>query len=170
MSSHSRTIPKGRFGRAARLAVSSLFTGVAPLALLVDPVSTSLHPVVVWVCIIFVTITAWLWLRLFFTGPRVSGDCFVVNSWWWRRTVCRDEVIRFRVGSYGGPFYYLAWAIDDGRLRSGELQAELIDGSIIRLPGTVCNYRIAREMAEASNSWLGVELGSGNGPRRRANA
>ncbi|KJQ55796.1 hypothetical protein RS85_00377 [Microbacterium sp. SA39] len=121
----------------------------------------------VWYSLVALPICVWRWIRLPFTGVKVDGDFAVVTSWWRRRVLLRSSIARFRAESYTGFFFVFGWRVD-GRFESGSLEVELKDGTRRRLGGTVCNRRVAREVAESLNRWLGVEGGSGTGPRRMA--
>lgn len=111
--------------------------------------------------------TVWLWLRLPFTGVAVRGDHVVVTAWWSRRRLHRGEVSTFRSSPYGGPFFYLAWAITDGPLASRELEVELMDGTSGIVHGTVCGSRVSQEMVYALNAWLEGDPDRQSTPRRR---
>lgn len=151
--------------RARRLGACSVFIGALPLGLLlsgaseVPPGATAASALSVLVC-------AWLWIRLSSTGIRVEGNDLVVTSWWTRRRYNRDLLSRFRAESYMGAFFVLGWTVYGGQLESGLIHAELRDGRTVSLHGTVCNRRTARHLAEYLNRWIGVDAGSGTGPRR----
>lgn len=157
----------GRGGRAARLAVSSVFTGIVPALFLIMGTESPVRGILTFISVALLVLTLFLWVRLPFTGVSVECDHVVITSWWTRRRIERTDLTRFRVDSYSGPFYYLAWAIDDGPLESGELWAELRDGSQTRLRGTVCSRRVANEIARALNDWLGASSGIGTTLRSR---
>lgn len=168
MSQCELTISSGRGGRAARLAVSSVFTGVGPALFLVMGTESAARSTLTVASVALLLLTVFLWVRLPFTGVRVECDRIVVIAWWTRRTISRTDLARFRADSYSGPFYYLAWAIDGGPLESGELRAELKDGTQMRLRGTVCSRRVANEIARALNDWLGLNSDPRATPRTRA--
>lgn len=160
-------IPRGRRGRGFRLACLSMFSAV-PVVVLVNvssaPVLVSLLSAVV------VAPTVWAWLRLPFTGPWIVGERIIVNSWFSRRVISRGRIVRFRAGEQQGFASWFTWEVFRGTFRSGELHAELSDGTTTRLRGTMCSFREARRMAEAANRWLGSETGAGTGPRRSLKA
>lgn len=153
MSPPRNGIPSGRASRAARLAVSSVFTGFAPAMALVNP-GGAVPPLLQIIAVLLLVMTAWLWLRLPFTGASLHGDIIVITAWWSRKRLHRHEVARFRSLPYGGPFFYIAWTITDGPLASRELEVELTDGTRIVVHGTVCNRRASFEMTQALNHWL----------------
>lgn len=158
MSRRSVSVPTGRRGRAGRLAVSSVYTGFAPGLLLISSTHVEIPGFLLLLAIQSLLLTAWLWLRLPFTGVRTEGEAVVVTAWWSRKVIPRDQLVRFRVETYGGPFYFLAWAIDAGPFESGELEAELKDGTRVRLRGTVCGRRVANDISRSLNEWLGTGL------------
>lgn len=163
---HSFHIPRGRRGRGFRLAFLSIFS-VVPMIFVLgvspDPVLLSLA----LVSAIAVVPTVWSWFRLPFTDPRIDGDRIIVNSWFSRQALARDRLVRFRAEEQRGFASFFTWEFFQGVFRSGELHAELSDGTTTRLKGTMCSFREARRMAEAANRWLGIEVGAGTGPRRR---
>lgn len=67
-------LPRGRRGRAARLGSASIFTGVVPIIALVNPSGQPLPEPLWWFFVFLLVLTAWLWLRLPFTGARIAGD------------------------------------------------------------------------------------------------
>lgn len=151
--------------RARRLGVCSVFIGALPLSLLL----TGMSDVPFWATAASaasVLICTWLWIRLPSTGIRIEGNNLVVTSWWSRRTYARDDISRFQAESYMGAFFVLGWTVYSGQLESGLIHAEFRDGRTVKLHGTVCNRRTARRLAEYLNRWLGVDAGSGTGPRR----
>ncbi|WP_435744014.1 hypothetical protein [Microbacterium sp. PMB16] len=141
-----------------------------PIIGLVNPSAKPIPEALWWLFVFLLAFTAWLWLRFPFTGPRIAGDYFVLNSWFSRRVFHREKLQRFRAEEYEGIIFFFAWTISEGSLRSGELEVELSDGTVTRLKGTMCNYREVRMMAEAGNRWLGIEVGAGTGPRRSLRA
>lgn len=165
MSKSDFEVPSGRGGRAARLAVSSVYSGLAPAILLLT--SRGAEGVLHLISIAFVLITVWLWIRLPFTGADVKGDVIVFHSWWSRQRLRRDDLVKFHVGSYGGPFYYLAWAVDNGPFESGQLEVEFVDGSRRTIRGAVCSRRVSHEIARSLNGWLEANSGSLATPRSR---
>lgn len=153
------------FERARRLAGSSFFIGVLPLVLLV----TNVSEVPLWASAasaVSVLVCTWLWIRLPSTGIRIEDTDIIVTSWWARRRYACDDISRFRAESYAGAFFILGWTVYGGKLESGLIHADMRDGRTVKLHGTVCNRRTARRLAESLNRWLGVEAGSGTGPRR----
>lgn len=148
--------PSGRSGRAARLAVSSVFTGLIPIIFLVHPTASDLPVVLHYGAGALIALTTWLWVRLPFTGVSMDSDFVTASSWWSVKRIPRVRVRRFRSKEYAGPFYYLAWAIDDGPFASGEVCAELRDGSCVTLRASVCSRRVSRQLVRALNDRLGV--------------
>lgn len=167
MSQRSLDAPRGTLGRAGRLAVSSVYSGFAPALLLLNPMGAVTPPLLSYIAVLLLLLTIWLWVRLPFTGVTVNGDVLMVNGWFTRKIFNRDDLVRFRVESYGGPFYYLAWAIDAGPFESGELRVELADGTQVALRGTVCGRRVANEIARSLNDWLGLNSDPRSTPRVR---
>lgn len=135
MSRHSDEGRTGRLGRAGRLAVASAYSGLVPALILASPSARDALGPLRFLAVALLLLTVWLWVRLPFTGVAIKGDDVRVRGWWSRRVFKRGDLERFRVQPYGGPFYYLAWAIDSGPFESGELHAEFEDGSAVRLGG-----------------------------------
>ena len=151
---HSPSIPSGKGGRAARLAVCSVFSGGAPAALLLVPQDAATPLVLRVIATGLLLMTVWLWVRLPFTGIRIQGTELVVTSWWSRATIARHDLSRFFAEPYDGPFYYFGWTINDGEFASGQLHAERTDGSHIVLRGTVSSLLTAKKIAREFNLWL----------------
>lgn len=103
-----------------------------------------------------IVIAAWIrfpWVGLWWDGQRVVG----FRSWW--RPIRKfqvDEIARFRAVDYMGPIF-LTWPAG-GRLQSGQLSVELVDGASVTMWGTITSYSVARDQARKLNSWLGIEL------------
>ncbi len=157
---------RGRAGRARRLGVASLFIGVLPAAVLLNYSSASMPSVLIWFSAIALPLCMWLWIRLPFTGVTLTSSHVVATSWWSRRKYERGAVERFRAEPYTGFFFVFGWTVYDGRFESGHLVLEFADGRRRPLGGTVCNRRVAREIAEALNRDLGLDVGAGVGQRR----
>ncbi|MFJ4223944.1 hypothetical protein [Microbacterium sp. NPDC089695] len=158
-------LKKARAERMRRLGGSSVFLGICPSVFLL--VSSSSAPAVATlVAVGTLALCLWLWIRVAVTGVRATADQFNVTSWWRRRVYSRRAAARFRAEPYYGWFFVLGWTVNAGRAQSGELVMEMRSGRRVRLGGTVCNLRTARRIAENLNQWLGIEEGSGTGPRR----
>lgn len=158
----------GRAGRAGRLAVASIIIGALPILVLMNQNAVGMPAILVWYSLVSLPVCAWMWIRLPFTGVSVEADGVVITSWWSRRSYDRRAIERFRAEPYTGFFFVLGWTVYDGRFESGHLKVDLVDGSSRSLGATVCNRRVARENAEALNQWLGLDVGTGAGPRRSA--
>lgn len=163
-----QVLRRGRAGRARRLGVASLFIGVLPAVVLLNITSPSMPSILIWFSVVALPLCVLLWVRLPFTGVTVSPSHVVVTSWWSRRAYERGAINRFRAEPYAGFFFVFGWTVYGGRFESGHLVLECADGSARRLGGTVCNRRVAREIAEALNRSLGLDVGAGVGPRRSA--
>lgn len=156
----------GRAGRARRLAVASIFLGAVPIIVLINHDALNMPDALIWYSLTALPVCAWLWVRLPFTGVYVNADVVLVSSWWSRRRYHRRTIERFRAEPYAGFFFILGWTVYDGRFESGHLRAEFVDGKVRSMGATVCNRRVARQNAESLNQWLGLDVGSGDGPRR----
>lgn len=169
MSPYDALKRKARAERMRRLGGSSLFLGACPLILLLSP-AANMPAVATVIAFGALAVCLWLWVRVLATGIRVEDDRVSVTSWWTKRGYSRLTVARFRAEPYYGFFFVLGWTVYGGSLQSGELVLETQNGRQVRLGGTVCNLRTARRTAESLNRWLGIDEGSGVGPRRALRA
>jgi hypothetical protein len=147
--------------------VASIFVVLAPALLLVTSDSTGVPEFLKAVSLALLLMSGWLWVRLPFTGARIVGDQVIVTSWWSRKELSLRDVARFRAEPYEGPFYYLAWSVDYGIFASAQLEAELKDGSRVKLPGTVSSRRAVNEIARSLDAQVGAAVASGATPHER---
>lgn len=148
---------------------ATFFCGFAPLLILLN-ISATIPIVVIFMMITSIAICTWCWIRLRFTGIRVTENEIIVTSWWTRRAYARAEIVRFHEEAYYGFLFVAGWTAYGGVLQSGLVHADLRNGHTVPLHGSVCNRRTARRTSEALNRWVGSELGAGTGPRRAARA
>lgn len=153
--------------RGRRLVPATCFFGLAPLIALMTA-GDEIPRFVIGVMIVLMAICTWCWVRLRFTGVRVTEDELIVTSWWTRRVYKKTDIARFREEAYFGVLFVTGWQVGGGVLQSGIVHAEMRSGKSVPLHGNVCNRRTARRTSEVLNRWVGSELGAGTGPRRAA--
>lgn len=166
-SDRVRLRPTGRLGRALRLGMSTLL--VVPTSVLICVEAPGLPVLVRGAAGMIVLLYVWLWLRFSWVGMWTSADALFVRSWWRSLTISREEVARFAVAPYVGFFFVVGWPVVSGTFQTGSVNFTSETGTVVSLGGTLTSYRQARLQAEILNNWLGIDVGSGRGPRRRRN-
>lgn len=157
-----------RNGRVFRLLVMTLILIWFPIGALIASIGRPIEEILLLILPVLPVIVGlvWAWLRVWWVGVFLESEMLVARSWWRTRSYSRSSIRRATGVLEEGWFYILCWPVVSGSLQSGVVQLQTQDNLFV-LDGSLTSLGSARAEAERVNRWLGLDVGAGEGPRRR---